>query len=218
MVTTRGGLVPAQISKEGGADPIIQFMFNPNEYSISKTNTYSPGNKVAKNEPDTKFQQGNPVELTLTIWFDTYNDGLDAEDVRNYTDPLYKLMEVEGGAPPIIEFKWGRVILKGVITSLKQKFTLFKPDGTPVRTSVDLSIKQKANDHGGADSESFKLSTTAGGPWPQKVVTATSATSLWSIAAATTGNASDWKNIAEANDIEDPLKLQNGSSIQVPGQ
>ncbi len=219
MVLTRGGLKPAKITKEGGADPTINFMFNPTEYSISKTNDYSPGNKVAKDTPETKFQQGHPVELSLTIWFDTYNDGYDAEDVRKYTDPLYKLMEVDPAkhAPPIMEFWWAdTMILRGVITSLRQKFTLFKHDGTPVRTSVDLSIKQKVKDDGSTDDDSFSLATAAGKPWPQKVVTKTADASLWSIAAKVTGNPDFWKNIAEASNIEDPLKIKNGTSIQVP--
>jgi len=46
--------------------------------------------------------------------------------------------------PPMCIFVWSKVFpaFKGVITQLSTKYTMFLPDGTPVRATVSLQMKQ----------------------------------------------------------------------------
>lgn len=158
MQSTRGGLVPGTIVKltepgsttpASGPDTAVKFMFNPFQYVISKSNTYSPQHVVGQNVPNMIFQQGGARSLTVDLFFDTYPEAL---DVRTFTKPLFKMMEVEPVtnapadapqySPPTVAFIWGSVFFPGVLTSVTETFTLFLPTGIPVRADVKVSIQE----------------------------------------------------------------------------
>ena len=68
MALTRGKLV----AREGElAGKTVEFMFNPTEYSISKTNKWDYQSKKAGNVPAWEFGGGGPRELQLELFFDT---------------------------------------------------------------------------------------------------------------------------------------------------
>src|SRR5215831_6478605 len=137
MGTTRSGLTAARIVNTNNQQA-VDFMFNPSDYTIAKTNTYKKENKTGQDSPDIKFENGAARTInSLKLIFDTYQDGADADDVRSYIKPLADMMKVVSGSnppsPPIVQFEWGSLSFKAVIESLTQVFKLFKADGTPVR-------------------------------------------------------------------------------------
>lgn len=210
MAKTRGGLVPATIGKAGGS-PKVDCMFNPSEYKIQKSNSYSPGNNVGKSTPDKKFQQGQPATLTLKLYFDTYQDGPDAEPVTKYTDTLFALMTIEAGngkEPPDVEFKWGTFTFKGRITQLGVNFTLFDYSGTPLRATADLTLTEKPG-------PAIAAQTAARG-WEGQTVRKTADASIVGIAAKFSGSPANYRTIADLNNIDNPNKIPNGATIKVP--
>jgi len=38
-------------------------------------------------------------------------------------------------------FQWGKVVYKGVVKSIKEDYTLFLADGTPVRSELTLTLQ-----------------------------------------------------------------------------
>jgi len=74
---TAGKLVPARIyevdksNKEKGGGVKIICMFNPFEYTVSKSNTYSEKEGGSKDVPTIGFKQGGPQTLKLKLVFDT---------------------------------------------------------------------------------------------------------------------------------------------------
>ena len=154
MPNTRGNLQAARIyevtesgdEKSGGVS--VDCMFNPFEYTVTKTNTYKEERSNRSDVPGFEFEKAGPQALKLTLVFDTFEAG---EDVSQETNKLWKLMESktrrEGNRnrkvpPPEVAFEWGVFRFVAVITTMMQKFTLFKPDGTPVRASVQVTFTQ----------------------------------------------------------------------------
>lgn len=218
MAKTRSGLVPAKIVNLTTHEE-VNCMFNPQQYTITKTNSWAPNDAKGKNTPLMKFQSGGAATLNLDLWFDSYPEGT---DVREHTDMLWKMMKVDPSssssdasanksAPPTVSFEWGKLKFQAVITNLNQNFSLFKADGTPLRTKITVALTQMV------DEDDFKPQP---GSWlvfeSSKVVTMSTDLRLDNIAASISGSSSAMRAVAEANNIEDPKKIANGVSLVVP--
>ncbi|MBX3061266.1 MAG: LysM peptidoglycan-binding domain-containing protein [Anaerolineae bacterium] len=221
MATTRGNLVPAVIYKADENGEKIGFevpcMFNPFEYTVSKTNNYSEEAKNQSDSPSVNFKKAGPQTLKLALVFDTYETG---EDVSQQTRQLWKFMQPTEAAansdkkePPRVAFKWGSFQFAAVITNMTQKFTLFKKDGTPVRAKVDITFTQYN------DIEDYKnqaQNPTSGGGPVLRTWQVIRGDRLDNIAANVYGDATKWRHIAEYNGLDNPLALRPGQRIIIP--
>ncbi len=216
MPNTRGDLAPATIQDLITGDRVY-CMFNPHEYTVSKQNQYSAEDIKGKNVPKVKFTQGGAQTLKLQLFFDTYAEGT---DVRQHTAGLWKMMLVNEkkknplsnkSEPPHVEFRWGRFSFQAVITHLSQKFTLFKQDGTPLRTTVDVSFQQVEDD----ESFAGQNPTSGSGP-PMKTHTVQAGDRLDWIAAQAYGDPTHWRLIARENKLINPLRLREGQQLVIP--
>jgi hypothetical protein len=207
-----------------GEQPINCY-FNPTEYSISKSNQWKYDPVTGTTLPKAQFGGGNPREMSLSLLFDVSLLG-DQASIRPTTDKLFKMMEVPGGqgaggssaVPPFVTFHWGSVVsFKAVCTQLTVAFKVFHPNGEPIRADVKMSLKQ-------AETASTASSTGAnrpGNPTTRAnaghgVHTVKDGDSLPSIAFQTYGDATVWRSIAQANDIENPLHLRRGRTLSLP--
>jgi LysM repeat protein len=188
-------------------NPPIEVLFNPEQYSIEKSNQFASLAVPGRDIPIIQFVRGESETLTLDIFFDTYTYH-NSEDVTTYTDKISKLLKINGDihAPPVCSFHWGSLSFIGIIEKLTKRFTMFKEDGTPVRATLSLTFKQYTTE------EEPKLSSDK-----TKRHTVIEGDSLWLIAATEYGDPSKWKEIAQANvNIDNPRILEPGTSIIVP--
>lgn len=86
------------------------------------------------------------LTLSVTLFFNTLNDLYQEayEDVRKYIRRLYPYTNKNTEnktAMKQIYFFWGSVAVAGVLTRLHVQYTMFAPDGTPVRAQAELSIE-----------------------------------------------------------------------------
>ncbi len=194
----------------------IEVMFNPKEYTITKTASWSREAAPGSNTPSLTFTSGEPQTLTVQLFFDTY---LEKTDVRRHTKKLAKLMEVsiedEGPThrlrPPKVKFHWGLTwSFKAVITSMTQHFTLFLPTGTPVRATVDVTFQQIA------DERSFPgQNPTSGGAAGRRTHIVEAGETLDWIAYLELGSPRHWRSIAETNGVSDPLRIPAGTVLAI---
>lgn len=220
MANTRGNLVAARIFEvdENGSETgslSVDCMFNPYEYTVSKSNTYQETSQNRASTPEVEFKKAGPQTLKLKLMFDTYESG---EDVSRTTNKLWKFMEPkeEGGEnekspPPEAAFEWGVFRFVAVITSMTQKFTLFKNDGTPVRADVDVTFTQ----HKDVNDYPNQNPTSGGGP-VQRTWSVVRGDRLDAIATAVYGDANKWRLIADYNVIDNPLNLKPGLQLTIP--
>jgi len=223
MANTRGNLVPAQIyevDKNGektGGGLSVTCMFNPYEYSVSKSNSYAENPQQQSDTPQGEFFKSGAQTLKLVLIFDTYEED---SDVSQVTNKLWKFMltktkeeshQNEKIEPPQVAFEWGVFKFVSYITNMTQKFTLFKSDGTPVRASVDVTFTQytDVNDYPNQNP------TSGGGPI-ERVWQVIAGDRLDTIAAQVYDDASKWRLIASHNGVTNPFALRPGLQLRIP--
>ena len=199
----------------------VECMFNPYEYSVSKTNTYEKKPQNDKDVVYAEFKEAGSQKLKLKLFFDTYEE---KSDVTKITEMLWQFMSVKKNVsqnqnnvkkpPPFVAFKWGVFSFVSVITDMTQTFTLFLHDGTPVRATVDVNFEQFV------DVEDYHRSkgqnpTSGGGPL-QKVRTVQGGDRLDLIAYEEYGDATLWRYIAKANDLPNLHSLRAGYKLVIP--
>jgi len=219
---TPEGFQRAQLAIEDGQ--VIECLFNPTEYTITKTNTWNYKPVVGASLPTGAFGGGNARELSVSLLLDA-SLLKPKQTVRSVTDALFKMMDVKAGkkpgptaAPPTLEFRWGAVeTFKAVCASLTVAYQLFEPNGEPIRADVKLLLKQAvpASSRSSASANKKQNPTTRaiGG---LSVHTVRDGDSLPSIAYAAYGDPTRWRLVAEANGIDDPLRLRRGSALVLP--
>ena len=209
-------LEKAKIKQIVPAGSEIDVLFNPTEYRLSKSNQFAEVAIPGLSAPMLQFGHGNAQTLTMQLFFDTYdpqsNNSLAAknEDVRSHTRKVTDLLAINGSlhGPPICQFSWGKLVFIGVLQQADVRCTLFLPDGVPVRATVDVTFKQfydGRKETGMLQSANFVK---------QHIVRA--GDTLSGIAAELYHDATKWRPIAEANNIDNPLNLEPGRVLIVP--
>jgi len=198
----------------------IEFMFNPSELKFSKRNSWTPGKSTGANAPQLQFTSGGSVEFSLTAVFDSTASG---KPVTTITDELFKLTmtdkKIKGTKedrnmtrPPWVQFHWGKMrSYKAVITSFDLNFTYFSSKGEPLRAEVSMSFQQ-FEDEGNLAPQN----PTSGPPNPGQLRRLESAQYLDTIAEDIYGDPGQWRTIADANGIDDPLALRPGQIVVIP--
>lgn len=190
--------------------PLVEAMFNPNQLSFKQDSTWTEQETVQGNRSKLEWTNRSPETLTLELLFDTYERGL---DVRLYTQRVAALLEINTlGRPPRCHLVWGRfgIVFQGVLQSLSQNFTLFLADGTPTRANLSCTFKEWRSDseRGLAFLQTAVLG--AGVHLLQRGET------LSNIAARQYGDPTQWRAIARANKIDNPLRLEPGDALVMP--
>ena len=223
MPNTRGQLVAAKIfevdaqghEKSGGIS--VSCMFNPYEYSVTKSNTYDERPRNNADTPQGEFFKSGSQTLKLNLTFDTFESG---EDVSLETNKLWKFMltktqqsrrQNEKIEPPQVAFEWGVFRFVSYITQMTQKFTLFKNDGAPVRAQVDVTFTQYTD----VDDYPRQNPTSGGGPI-ERIWRVVAGDRLDIIAAEVYQDATKWRLIADQNKLENPLALRPGMQLRIP--
>jgi LysM repeat protein len=206
------GFVRAQIEivEPKVPDPIIPLCFNPTEYQLQKTNTFAEIPIPGLESPPIQFIRGAAEKLTADFIVDT-SDTLD--DVREkYVNKLRDLLRIkkELHAPPIVKFGWAKQEFKGVLESLNITFTLFTPEGVPIRAKLGVTIREYR------PVEIQVKESPKASPDFEKAYTVRRGDTLASIAAAIYRDPALWRPIAEANDIQDPRRIAPGRNLLIP--
>lgn len=203
-------LAKATISGED-VDITVDCMFNPKEYTLSRSNQWTVDLRTGSNQPEVTFGGGGAASLKMQLFFDTFSLGT---DVREHTEGLWQLMRIheDEEEPPKVVFTWGQHwSFVAVIEQLSQTFTLFLPTGIPVRSTVDITFKQAED-----EMEFAGTNPTSGGGEPHKVHVVQAGERLDWIAYKEYGDATLWRQIAEENDLIRPNQLRPGQKLIIP--
>ncbi|MDD9266890.1 LysM peptidoglycan-binding domain-containing protein [Paenibacillus sp. GCM10023248] len=197
------------IVDKGNSKENVQVLFNPGEYTLDTSNSYSWNTVPGLSMPIGQFVSGGTTTLTMDLFFDTYEKGT---DVREHTKKISGLLDVEKElhAPPICRFVWGSLDFKGVVEKVNQQFTMFLDTGVPVRAKLKVTFRSW-------HSKKEQLQTIprhSADRTKQKMLK--QGEQLWMIAAHEYEDPSQWREIAKANGIDNPLKVVTGRRISVP--
>jgi nucleoid-associated protein YgaU len=189
--------------------PTIRAQFNPNNYSLAKSNQIAEAAVPGLDAPILQYVHGNVRTLDMELFFDSYEKGTPVFDA---TQPIYNLLLIDPGthAPPICDIFWGTLSLQAVLDHVTTKFTLFLPDGTPVRATVTVTFKEYLD----VDELVQVKPTRSADHRTMRVVR--SGDRIDNIAAEEYGDPEKWRPITEANRLNDPFSLEAGHILIVP--
>lgn len=218
-------LVKAFLTRKDDPLQVVPLLFNPTEFTVDKSNSYTEVNIPGLPSSLFQFVKGGARTLTMDLFFDTYEAGL---DVRLFTDlitgwdagAIYSslafgrkgLMDLDADlhAPPVCLFIWGSYVFQCIIERVSKRFTMFLPEGIPVRATLNVSLKEYR------DFESQVKETSLQSADITKRWVIKQGDSLWLIAARVYGNPALWRHLATANGITNPRLLEAGRELVVP--
>ncbi|CAN5915749.1 LysM peptidoglycan-binding domain-containing protein [soil metagenome] len=211
---------PAKAELRSETGDSITCRFNPSEFKLSKSTKWEAPKAKGKNAQALRFQQGQSGMLSMTLTLDTTDNG---EAVTTHTDKLLKLLHVDKdlagadgarnkGRPPWVQFYWGSFTsFKAVLEKLDLTFTFFSSEGTPLRAKAAVTLKEFE------PSDTWPpQNPTSGTPLPHRLHQVQPGETIDRIAATELGDPTRWRELAEANGIDDPLALPPGVTLVVP--
>jgi Contractile injection system tube protein/LysM domain len=187
----------------------FQVLFNPSEYVLKKETPWAEQRVLGLDAPAASFTTGNRMELSMELFFDTFEE---KSDVRVHTEKVETLLMVNADThrPPLILFNWGNFQFKGVMEKLKQRYVMFLEDGTPVRAVLNVTIKEYTTTFEQLQRQPRQSADRA----KRRIVRRGDTLSL--IAYREYNDASLWRKIADYNRIQDPLDLEPGTELVIP--
>ena len=190
--------------------PDIPLHFNPSEYKVKKENTFAEVPIPGLESPPLQYVRGGARVLTMDVLVDTSDE---LSDVREkYVKRIEKLVAQNEKlhAPPIAEFVWAEQVFRGVVQSLEVNYILFHSDGKPLRARLSLTLKE----YRPVDVRLKSAKRTSADV--EKRYVARAGETLSSISAAVFRDPARWREIAIANDITDPRRIEPGTVLTVP--
>lgn len=193
--------------------PIVA-LFNPDKLSFQKSTGWTTVPEPDKDTAKKTFTHGQPATLKVDLLFDTYDLGI---DVRLFTQKIYHLTTIQNHGelhrPPVCTLFWGLFDFDGfhwVVTQLEQTFTLFHATGLPARATLQCSFEQYQ-----PESVADRLLSLHSADL-EKTCNVRRGDTLDAIAARFYKDPALWRPIAEANDLDDPRRLEPGLTLTIP--
>ena len=133
------------VSIDDGAS--FELMLNPSSYSHSYSIGYNNKEAIGQLGSDTKFSGIKPEKVSFDIVIDGTGvvevPGSASADVKDQvselTDVVYKY-DGDNHEPNHVRIIWGNLIFFGRLESMSVAYTLFKPNGEPLRAKVKLAF------------------------------------------------------------------------------
>lgn len=130
------------------ASKTFEAMINPDQYSIESSIKYALGKGIGQSSDEWKFQ-GVPAEkISLGPIVLDGTGAVEGGTTESVSDKIAKLKSIalsyDGSAhqTPVLQISWGGLVKYARLRSLKSEYTLFKPDGTPLRAKLLLEFAE----------------------------------------------------------------------------
>ncbi|MCS7060129.1 MAG: peptidoglycan-binding protein [Anaerolineae bacterium] len=205
----------------------IPCQFNPSEIRFSKGTRWgnsaeeggdNPPTLAKRNVPKSYFKHGEAPRLKMNLFFDTSEVG--RMDVRYYTDLLVALTLINPATkisgeerPSLVKFIWGMfsasltMSFTAYIPSVELTFSLFLPDGTPVRAEAEIELV--------AVSSMLPFQNPTSRSEARQMWVVTEGQTLDWIAYQAYGDPAHWRHIADTNGLLDPRDLRPGQVLKL---
>ncbi|MGP3690553.1 LysM peptidoglycan-binding domain-containing protein [Streptomyces sp. IBSNAI002] len=215
-----------------GAVPLL---FTPDKLSMDRSASYrshgssSPngGNKGSKRV----FERAEPLLIKLNdVTFTGGETKALCDQLLNWLSPgsgaagqavagvLAKKGFSEGmvNRQPVLSFVYGGPPALGffyqvVLTHVHISYTRFTAAGAPVRAKVSIDMKEQPSLLG-----TLPTNPTSGGLPGRRSYTVTEGEDLVNLARTQYGSTSHWRRLADANAIDDPLRMRPGTTVYLP--
>jgi hypothetical protein len=209
---------------------VFDIQFNPSELLFEKQPQFAEIGIPGLDAPLQQFVRGGAEKLTLELFCDSTDQGMgaNARSVTEETDKYYALAKIvpELHAPPVVSFHWHdmtsgatlhaawgsqrRNSFTGVCESVRCRFTLFSPEGVPLRATVNLVLREWRP----IEQQLVELKLSS--PDRTHRHELRGGETLSAVAARYYENPALWRELLAINGIEDPRRLASGRVLTVP--
>jgi Contractile injection system tube protein len=202
--------------------------YAPNELAFGKSVQYADVAIPGLNQPVAQFIRGDAETLTLNLFLDSTKTGMndDATSVTEDAEKLAKLVAVRADLhrPPLVQLIWGddfpaptwgaggqsEPVFTCIVLSVNRTFTLFAPNGKPLRATVTLSLKRYATIAEQLDAMNLQSADHT------RLHVVTEGETLPLIAYDAYEDPAQWRLIAEHNALSDVRELPAGLRLELP--
>lgn len=200
-------LTKAILISETGGQMTVQF--NPKELSVSKSVPWEPQASSGADVPEQQFNTGQGRTLTFELFFDQYEMN---GSVQGDVAAIEKMATIDGELhrPPVVQFVYGRFLFKGVFKEVQTRYTMFLTSGSPCRATVSCTLQEHE------ELEAQRRNEPTQSPDHAKLRRVKRGETLHSIASTEYDTPSEWRRIADANGIDNPLELEPGMELLIP--
>jgi nucleoid-associated protein YgaU len=181
---------------------------------MGKNTQWTHKSDIGDDVPELVFGGGKSASMKLDFLFDSTRDG---DDVRELYSKLTDMLLVkpsdnddQKGEPKMVVVQWGSFVgFVAVLSTICEKFTFFKEDGTPLRSEVSVTLREAWN-----EKKKGPLNPTSRTDVRRTWVVEKGQRLDW-IANEVYGRSSAWRHIAETNGLLDPTVLRPGQILKI---
>src|SRR5258705_3693126 len=191
----------------------FEVLFNPNTYSQKYEVVYHARQGAGDTGSPQVFGKIKPQEYTFELLFDGTGTAIARKEVRTELDKFLTVAgrhDSEIHRPMYLRLSWGPLISRCVLKSADIIFTLFKPDGSPLRARVRAVFSENVEDTLRVAEE------RRNSPDLTHVHTVKSGEHLSQLADKYYGDASRYLQVADFNKLANFRRLEPGQQIVFP--
>jgi len=189
-------------------------LVNPEKYTHSHSVSYNK--ETGQGSPGTsiKFEKVDPEKVSFELVFDA--TGVipgSSSPIQSQIDSFKELVYNYNGeihSTNYLKLSWGTLLFKCRLTSLEVTYTLFKPDGTPLRAKANASFEEYT------DANTIAKEANKSSPDLTHMRTVRSGDTLPLMCYRIYGDSKYYLHVAEANDLSDFRELKPGQTLLFP--
>ncbi|MFK0238349.1 CIS tube protein [Streptomyces vinaceus] len=215
----------------------VPFDFNPDKIQITRDAHFHSYGSASSNtgtpagSTGSTFKKAEPLKISLSeIVFSGLETKPLCDQLLNWMSPgAGKLGQAVGGAMavmsagkrnytnhlPIITFQWGPpqmgFLYQVMLQHTQISYTRFNRHGVPVRARVAMTLQEQPSLLG-----TLPTNPTSGGLPGRRGHTVTQGDDLVSLSRTHYGTTARWRDVADANAIDDPLRMRPGRTVYLP--
>jgi hypothetical protein len=189
---------------------------NPEKYSHNYSVTYNTDQAFGTAGASTKLEKMAPETVSMELIFDatgvipnSKSSGDVSKDIEKFKAASYNF----NGAihrPNYLKISWGTLVFNCHLTSLEVSYTLFKPDGTPLRAKANVSFQ------GFIDEKMLALAENKQSPDLTHIIIFKSGDTLPNLCYTTYGDVNYYREVAKANNIIHYRNIKPGTKLFFP--
>jgi hypothetical protein len=191
----------------------FEVMFNPTTYSQKYEIDYENEQGAGTTGNTQKFGSIKPKDYSFEFVIDGTGASAEPVDVSEVLDDfLTTAAKMDGDIhrPPFLKLSWGDLIATCVLKSADISYTLFNPDGKPLRVKINASFSENIPDEQRVAEEGKNS------PDLTHVRTVNEGDYLSLMSDVIYKDFSFYYQIAQANELNNFRKLKTGSSLKFP--
>jgi hypothetical protein len=196
-----------------GVAASFKVMFNPNGYTKKYELQYHDAQGAGSTSSPQVFGKIKPQDYTFEFLFDGTGTTTDKIDVHEQIELFLQVTGKHDGEihrPKYLKLSWGALILKCVLKSAEITYSLFHPDGKPLRAKVKATFSENIE-------ETLRVAKEKeSSPDLTHIRTVTSIDNLPLMTYSIYNDPSYYLQVARFNNLKSIRHLSEGSEIRFP--